>query len=106
MSATAEQAGAPWGIAALYAIFHTVYVQRLHQLIDTGLPGFPMRGFLPAHGGRRGSGDYQAMPACAAVPGSGCSLPLESHPGRVLGQVGLLRSVRGKAITHCPEESA
>jgi hypothetical protein len=24
------------GIAALYAIFHTVYVQRLHQLINTG----------------------------------------------------------------------
>jgi hypothetical protein len=24
------------GIAALYAIFHTVYVHRLHQLINTG----------------------------------------------------------------------
>jgi hypothetical protein len=24
------------GIAVLYAIFHTVYVQRLHQLIDAG----------------------------------------------------------------------
>src|ERR1700735_4366180 len=24
-----------------------------------------------------GAGDYQAMPVCAMVPGSGCSLPLE-----------------------------
>jgi EmrB/QacA subfamily drug resistance transporter len=36
VSATAEQAGGAIGIAALSAIFHTVYVQRLHQLIDTG----------------------------------------------------------------------
>ena len=36
VSATAEQAGGAVGIAVLYAIFHTVYVQRLHQLIDTG----------------------------------------------------------------------
>lgn len=36
VSATAEQAGGAVGIAALYAVFHTVYVQRLHQLIDTG----------------------------------------------------------------------
>jgi hypothetical protein len=36
VSATAEQAGGAIGIAALYAIFHTVYVQRLHHLIDTG----------------------------------------------------------------------
>lgn len=36
MSATAEQAGGAVGIAALYAIFHTVDVQRLHQLITTG----------------------------------------------------------------------
>ena len=36
VSATAEQAGGAIGIAALYALFHTVYVQRLHYLIDTG----------------------------------------------------------------------
>jgi len=36
VSATAEQAGGAVGIAGLYAIFHTVYVHRLHQLIDTG----------------------------------------------------------------------
>ena len=60
---------------------------------------------------RRGCGAHQAMPApilsfTRVAPGSGCSLPLEIHPARVRGQVGLLRSVRGKAITHCPEESA
>jgi hypothetical protein len=32
VSATAEQAGGAVGIAVL----HSVYVQRLHQLIDTG----------------------------------------------------------------------
>jgi EmrB/QacA subfamily drug resistance transporter len=36
VSATAEQAGGAVGIAVLYAVFHSVYVQRLHQLIDTG----------------------------------------------------------------------
>jgi hypothetical protein len=36
VSATAEQAGGAVGIAVLYSIFHTVYVQRLHQLINTG----------------------------------------------------------------------
>jgi hypothetical protein len=36
VSATAEQAGGAVGIAVLYAIFHTVYVNRLHQLINAG----------------------------------------------------------------------
>jgi EmrB/QacA subfamily drug resistance transporter len=36
VSATAEQAGGAVGIAVRYAIFHAVYVQRLHQLINTG----------------------------------------------------------------------
>ena len=36
VSATAEQAGGAVGIAVLYAVFHSVYVQRLHELIDTG----------------------------------------------------------------------
>jgi EmrB/QacA subfamily drug resistance transporter len=39
VSATAEQAGGAIGIAALYALFHAVYVGRLHYLITTG----PMR---------------------------------------------------------------
>ena len=38
VSATAEQAGGAIGIAALYTIFHTVYVHRLDTLIDAG-PG-------------------------------------------------------------------
>jgi EmrB/QacA subfamily drug resistance transporter len=38
VSATAEQAGGAIGIAALYTIFHTVYVHRLTALIDAG-PG-------------------------------------------------------------------
>jgi EmrB/QacA subfamily drug resistance transporter len=38
VSATAEQAGGAVGIAALYTIFHTVYVHRLNALIDAG-PG-------------------------------------------------------------------
>ena len=45
VSATAEQAGGAVGIAALYAIFHTVYVQRLHQLINTG----PLKDLSPSH---------------------------------------------------------
>ncbi len=36
VSATAEQAGGAVGIAVLYAVFHTIYVHRLHQLINTG----------------------------------------------------------------------
>ena len=36
VSATAEQAGGAVGIAALYSIFHTVYVDRLNQLVATG----------------------------------------------------------------------
>jgi len=36
VSATAEQAGGAVGIAALYAIFHAVYVDRLNYLVDTG----------------------------------------------------------------------
>ncbi len=36
VSATAEQAGGAVGIAVLYSLFHTVYVNRLHHLIDTG----------------------------------------------------------------------
>jgi EmrB/QacA subfamily drug resistance transporter len=36
VSATAEQAGGAVGIAVLYAIFHTVYVNRLHHLINAG----------------------------------------------------------------------
>ncbi len=34
VSATAEQAGGAVGIAALYALFHSTYVSRLHELID------------------------------------------------------------------------
>jgi EmrB/QacA subfamily drug resistance transporter len=36
VSATAEQAGGAVGIATLYALFHSVYVNRLHQLINEG----------------------------------------------------------------------
>jgi EmrB/QacA subfamily drug resistance transporter len=36
VSATAEQAGGAIGIATLYALFHSVYVGRLHQLINSG----------------------------------------------------------------------
>jgi EmrB/QacA subfamily drug resistance transporter len=36
VSATAEQAGGAIGIAGLYALFHSVYVARLHQLIVSG----------------------------------------------------------------------
>jgi MFS family permease len=48
VSATAEQAGGAVGIAALYAIFHTVYIDRLNYLIDTG----PLHG-LTARDGQR-----------------------------------------------------
>jgi hypothetical protein len=36
VSATAEQAGGAVGIAALYAVFHGVYVHRLHHLVAAG----------------------------------------------------------------------
>lgn len=36
VSATAEQAGGAIGIAALYALFHAVYVHRLTYLVDSG----------------------------------------------------------------------
>ena len=36
VSATAEQAGGAIGIAALYAVFHTVYVHRLQDLTHSG----------------------------------------------------------------------
>jgi EmrB/QacA subfamily drug resistance transporter len=36
VSATAEQAGGAVGIALLYSLYHSVYVGRLHQLINTG----------------------------------------------------------------------
>jgi hypothetical protein len=36
VSATAEQGGGAIGIAVLYALFHTAYVNQLHYLIDSG----------------------------------------------------------------------
>jgi MFS family permease len=44
VSATAEQAGGAVGIAALYTIFHSVYVARLHHLVNSGpLPALTTR---------------------------------------------------------------
>lgn len=34
VSATAEQGGGAIGIAAIYALFHTTYVERLHAMVD------------------------------------------------------------------------
>jgi EmrB/QacA subfamily drug resistance transporter len=34
VSATAEQGGGALGIALLYALFHTAYVDRLHEIVD------------------------------------------------------------------------
>lgn len=36
VSATAEQGGGAIGIAVLYAVFHTAYVNQLHVVIDSG----------------------------------------------------------------------
>lgn len=36
VSATAEQGGGAIGIAVLYALFHTAYVNRLHDVVDSG----------------------------------------------------------------------
>ncbi len=39
VSATAEQAGGAIGIAALYTVFHGVYIRRLSTLVHYGTPG-------------------------------------------------------------------
>lgn len=39
VSATAEQGGGAVGIAVLYALFHTAYLNRLHVVIDSGRLG-------------------------------------------------------------------
>jgi EmrB/QacA subfamily drug resistance transporter len=46
VSATAEQAGGAIGIAALYAVFHGVYVHRLERLAHSGTPS----GLTPKEG--------------------------------------------------------
>jgi MFS family permease len=51
VSATAEQAGGAIGIAALYAVFHSVYVHRLQGLTDNGAAS----GLTPEQGRQLGA---------------------------------------------------